>query len=79
MNKEIGELFVNLVTKRCKKETADALKYEGPDVFKTGFGVLGKVAMTGIMKDKNVSSYIAGLEESIDAEKLKKAFKEYLE
>jgi hypothetical protein len=67
--------MVELLAVRCKKEAKEAYQYEGDSIFKASFGVLGQVAMQGIMVDPNVSSYMAELGESVDPSKLESIFK----
>ena len=75
LNKITADLMVELLAVRCKKETKEAYQYEGESIFEASFGVLGQVAMQGIMVDPNVSAYKAGLGESMDSSKLEKVFK----
>jgi len=72
LNKKTADLFVTLLTKRCKKETKSAIEYEGSIAFKTSFGVLGQVAMKGLIKDPQVKKYISGLDNYIEPNQLKK-------
>jgi len=74
LNRKTGELFVDLIAIRCKQEAKEAFQYEGEDVFKSSFSVLGRVAMQGLMADKNVSAYMAGVSDSMDSKKLEKVF-----
>ena len=56
INKRTAGLLVSLLTERCKAETQQAVKYEGPGVLKTSFQVLGEVAMQGMMTNPDVVS-----------------------
>lgn len=51
-----GELFNRLMTVDCRKETVAALRYEGIRTIESGFGVLGGVAMRGLMSDPAVTA-----------------------
>ena len=72
INKRTAGLLVSLLTERCKAETQQAVKYEGPGVLKTSFQVLGEVAMQGMMTNPDVVSYMSGLGKYVDTEALKK-------
>lgn len=72
LNKRTAGLLVSLLTERCKAETQQAVKYEGPGVLKTSFQVLGEVAMQGMMTNPDVVSYMGGLGKYVDTEALKK-------
>jgi hypothetical protein len=74
LNKETSVLVVRLLTKNCKSETEQALKYEGEKTFAASFEVLGGVAMQGIMANPDVSAYFAGFEQQLDAKALQDAF-----
>lgn len=71
LNRELGELTTVLLTERCGDAATDAVKYDGPVAIETAFGVLGQVAMQGIMSDPAVGTYIGGLEQWLDGERLK--------
>lgn len=74
LNKDISVLVVRLLTKNCRNETEQALKYEGEKTFAASFEVLGAVAMQGIMANADVSAYFAGFEQQLDAKALQEAF-----
>ena len=76
LNKKTAKLFIDLLTDRCKPEAKQAVKYEKDIAIKTSFGVLGKVAMQGIMSNPNVNKYLSGLGKYSDKEKLKSIFPE---
>lgn len=73
LNRKVGELLGNLLTERCKSETTQALKLEGPGTFATSFEVLGRVAMQGIMSDGAVAAYLSGIAKYVDDEAMTKA------
>jgi len=74
LNKETSVLVVRLLTKNCRIETEQALKYEGEKTFAASFEVLGGVAMQGIMANRDVSAYFDGFEQQLDAKALRDAF-----
>ena len=76
LNKKAAELMQRLLTSDCRKETVAALKYEGAISIQQAFGVLGQVAMQGLMTDPDVNKSMEGLGEAVDAERLGLLFKE---
>jgi hypothetical protein len=66
MAKDAGQLMQRLLTVDCRKETRDALKYEGADAFGTAFEALGGAAMSSIMTDPKVAANIARVQSHID-------------
>ena len=73
-NRSMALLFEDLLTKRCKQETAEALTFESEEAFASAFEVLGIVSMekliehpTVILASENVINYI-------DLNKLSKIF-----
>lgn len=56
-----GALFDRLMTVDCRKEAVAALRYEGVGAIESGFGVLGGVAMRGLMGDPAVSASIGDM------------------
>lgn len=73
LNKETGKLVMRLLTQSCKTETRQAVEFEGEDTFKASFGVLGQVAMQGLMANGEVSNYFSSFEKYLDAQKLQHA------
>jgi hypothetical protein len=73
LNKRAAGMMMELLTVRCKTETAQAMKYEGTSAFQASFEILGKVAMQGLMSDPNVAQYVKGLDRYFDADRLKNA------
>ena len=70
LNKDTANLFMDLLTNRCKEEAEKAIRYENKLAIQTSFAILGKVAMQGIMSDKNVIQFMGGLDSYLDKEKL---------
>lgn len=71
-----GALMQRLMLVDCRKETVDALKYEGTGSIGQAFGVLGQAAMRGLMSDPKVAEGMAGLGKSIDEKKFEEMLKE---
>ena len=74
LNKNAGKLFMKLLTVSCKKETEEALKYEGKHTISNSFRILGSVAARGLMSHPNVGNFIAGLDKHVDKQKLDELF-----
>ncbi len=71
LNKNTANLFMELLTNRCKDEAKKAIQYEKQLAIQTSFSILGKVAMQGIMTNKNVTQFMGGLDTYLDKDKLK--------
>ncbi len=65
-----------LLTVDCHTQTVSALKYEGASAFESAFGVLGQVAMRGLMTDSQVSQGMGGISKYFDESKLQELGKE---
>lgn len=70
LNKDTANLFMDLLTNRCKEEAEKAIRYENKMAIQTSFAILGKVAMQGIMSDSNVIQFMGGLDAYLDKDKL---------
>jgi hypothetical protein len=55
MDQQMGALVRKLLTQTCRKETVDAIKYEGAGFLEKSFGALGEVAMGGLMTNPDVA------------------------
>lgn len=71
-----GKLMQRLLTVDCRKETVAALKYDGTGAIEQAFGVLGRVAVQGLMSHEAVSKNMDALAEAVDVEQLAALFKE---
>ena len=69
-SKEVGELFMRLLTETCKEKAKVAIKAEGAAAIQLSFQVLGQVAAGEIFADKNVIAVMSGLEKYVDKAKL---------
>lgn len=71
-----GSLMQRLMLVDCRKETVNALKYEGTGSIGQAFSVLGQAAMRGLMTDPSVAEGMAGLGKSLDETKFEEMLKE---
>ncbi len=69
-NREMAELIVELLSRRCYSETRLAINNEGSLALQTSFAVLGQVAATNLFSDPNVAAGLASLETYISPEDL---------
>jgi hypothetical protein len=74
ISKQMAEIFNELITVRCKDETIEAFRYEGQATFEESFQVLGEVAMTELMTNNKVNSYMEGFTKYLDTEALENLF-----
>ncbi|CAN7537227.1 hypothetical protein LJR164_003784 [Phenylobacterium sp. LjRoot164] len=70
VTKKAAALTQRLLTVDCRKETIDALRYEGPATMQAAFGVLGQVAMADLMSDQQVAQGMSNMGTYLDTEKL---------
>jgi hypothetical protein len=70
-DKQMGTLFMKLLTVSCKSESQKALRYEGMVTIQLAFEVLGKVAGQELFTSPEVAGNLKGLAKYIDADKLK--------
>lgn len=56
LDKDTAALFTRLVTDACRKESHDAVKYEGATAMGAAFQLLGQVASQGIFSDPAVAA-----------------------
>jgi len=70
LNRDMGALVEKLLTETCRKQTQDAVKYEGALAVQQSFNVLGQVAMMELMSDKAVSEGVDAFAQYIDKKKL---------
>lgn len=61
VSKSAALIMQRLMTVDCRAETVAALKYEGDSAIEAAFGVLGGVAMKGLMGDATVGLALAEL------------------
>ena len=70
MNKQAIDITERLITVDCRAETVDALKYEGPGIFRTSFEVLGQVAFRGLTNEPQVSQGFVDWAKGFNLEKI---------
>ena len=75
-NQKGAALMQRLLLTNCRAETVAALKNEGTVAFQQAFGVLGEVAMEGLMEHETVKRSMEGLAAAVDQEKLTALFAE---
>ena len=73
-NRSIALLFEDLLTVRCKQETAEALSFESEEAFASAFEVLGIVSMEKLIEHPNVISASENVINYIDLNKLSEIF-----
>ena len=73
-NRSIALLFEDLLTVRCKQETAEALTFESDEAFASAFEVLGIVSMEKLIEHPTVISASENVINYIDLNKLSKIF-----
>ena len=61
LNQKAIALSERLVEKDCRSQAVAAIKYTGPQAISASFGVLGQVAMRGLMNDPSVSLQMQSL------------------
>ena len=54
-DRKMAAILEKLVTESCRKQSIDALRYEGRGAFEQSFGTLGQVAMSELMGNKTVA------------------------
>lgn len=70
-SKKMAQIFQTLLTESCRDETAKAMKYEGADSLKSGFKVLGEIAMQTLIADPKVTAESQAFVKYVDEAKLK--------
>jgi len=76
LDSKAGQLMMRLMTVDCRPQLVSALKYEGSNTIEIAFGVLGKVAMKGLMAHPAVNKGMEALGNGLDSAKLQEVFKE---
>lgn len=70
MNRATGEMIERLLTVACRKQTGEALRYEGAAAIQTSFQVLGQVAMGTLMSHPAVAQGFGELSKFVDQGKI---------
>lgn len=71
LNRATADLLERLLTVTCRKQTKEALKYEGPIAIQLSFRVLGQVAGQALMSNPAVAKGFGEVNRLLDVEKLK--------
>lgn len=66
-NKKMGDLMNRLLLVSCKKETKEAIKYEGGSTIEASFQVLGQVAGRELFSNPAVAEGLSDLDKHIDS------------
>lgn len=66
LNKKAGELFNQLLTVSCRRESSEAIRYEGATVVQASFQILGQVAVGSLMSHPIVTEGFAEFGKNID-------------
>lgn len=74
LTKSTAELFMSLLTERCKTQAQEAMKYEGTETIQTSFGVLGRAAMRELFSSPEVMKGLGALAQHFDKDRFEKAF-----
>lgn len=75
-NKTIADLFMQLLTEKCRDQTVKALRFEGPTTIQLSFQVLGQVAGNELFSSPEVAKAMSGLEKYADNKKIEALAKE---
>ena len=71
-----AKLVERLLEVDCRKETIDAVKYDGPHSLEAAFGLLGQVAFKALTTDPAVNQSLENFTKYVDEAKLKALFGE---
>lgn len=74
LDKKIAKLIETLLTESCKKETQDAIQYEGPKVFESSFAVLGTVAGNELYANPSVAASMSTFSKYLNKQKVIELF-----
>ena len=69
LEKKGALLFQRLLLEDCRKETTAGLKNEGGASIQASFGVLGQIAMRGLMTDPAVMEGVTGMAGYLDKDR----------
>lgn len=75
-NQRFMALVIRLTTRDCRKETLDALKYEGSSAFEGAFSILGETASRVLFSDPAVGKSMQGLNQGSEDPAMIALFKE---
>lgn len=72
----MARLIERLLEIDCRKETVDAVKYDGANSIEVAFGLLGQVAFKALTTDPMVNQSLGNFTKYVDEAKLKALFSE---
>ena len=75
-DRKLAEIATRLVLVDCRKQTIDAVKYEGEKSIESSFEVLGNIAARALMSDPTVASGTQGFIKYLDQSKFQELGKE---
>jgi hypothetical protein len=70
INRVAAQLIERLLTATCRKETSEALRFEGPIAMQLSFQILGQVSSTAMMTHPAVGAGFAELNKYLDEKKI---------
>ena len=76
MTKTVGQLLERLLTHSCRSEFRSAVRFEGSQTVEISFGVLGQVAMKGLLEHPAVAKGLGELETYVDQNKISAVMKD---
>jgi len=76
MTKTVGQLLERLLTQSCRAEFKSAVRFEGSQTVEVSFGVLGQVAMKGLLEHPAVAKGLGELETYVDQNKISAVMKD---
>lgn len=71
-DKNMANIFLQLMTVRCVDQAKKALQYEGQTAIESSFRIFGQVAARELFSHPDVANGLSGLERHVDSEKLRK-------
>jgi hypothetical protein len=72
MNRKLAALMERLLTESCRKESVDAVKYEGSGTIESSFKVLGEVAARELFANPAVTAGLSEFGKLVDSDKISK-------
>jgi hypothetical protein len=72
----MAKLIERLLEVDCRKETIDAVKYDGQNSIEAAFGLLGQVAFKSLATDPAVNQSLGNFTKYVDEKNLKALFRE---
>jgi len=70
MDRSVAALYEKLLTQTCRKQTEDAIRYEGVSAIQTSFNALGQAAMRELMSNEKVAAGAENFTNYLDKKKI---------